>query len=112
MEKITGHSVEIQYAEQHKVTVMPSCTALQSWHRLGQARIVFIGMSIFSWVMVFRASTRRKFNEPGYDFWRLNKEGRESFDAMVLASNLIIAMVFSLLLLVLLVVGIYRFFAR
>jgi hypothetical protein len=61
--------------------------------------------------MVLRPRVRRKLDEPGYDFWRLNKEGREAWDAMSLASHLIAAMAFSLITLVFLFVGVLRFFA-
>jgi hypothetical protein len=74
--------------------------------------LLLLGISIFCWVMVFRPSARRKINEPGYRFWRLDQEGREGWDAMQLAGYLIGAMVFSLIALVFLVVGIYRSVAR
>ncbi|HEY8225524.1 MAG TPA: hypothetical protein VIG25_09620 [Pyrinomonadaceae bacterium] len=70
--------------------------------------LFLLGMSMFCWVMVLRPSTRRKFNEPGYHFWRLSKDGREGWDAMQLAGYLVGAMVFSLITLVFLFVGIYR----
>jgi hypothetical protein len=70
------------------------------------------GISTFCWAMVFRSSTRRKFNEPGYHFWRLDKQGREDWDAMMLAGYLIGAMAFSLITLVFIGVGIYHMAAR
>jgi len=75
------------------------------------AFLLFAGISVFCWVTVFRSSTRRKFDQPGADFWRLSSQGREDWDAMSLASSLILAMVFSLITIVFLVVGIYRLFA-
>ena len=76
------------------------------------AFLFLLAMSTFCWVMVLRPSTRRKFNESGYRFWRLNKEGREGWDAMQLAGYLIGAMVFSLITFVFLVVGLNRLIAR
>lgn len=76
------------------------------------AFLLLLGMSTFCWVMVLRPSTRRKFNEPGYRFWRLSKEGREGWDAMHMAGYLIGAMVFSLITFVFLVVGINRLITR
>ena len=70
--------------------------------------LLLLGMSTFCWIMVLRPSTRRKSNEPGYHFWRLNKEGREGWDAMQLAGYLVGAMVFSIITLVFIFVGIYR----
>ena len=70
------------------------------------------GVSTFCWVMVFRSSARRKSNEPAYDFWRLSKQGREDWDAMSLAGYLIVAMVFSLITVVFVVVGIFRLAGR
>ncbi|HZI86317.1 MAG TPA: hypothetical protein VFD48_05760 [Pyrinomonadaceae bacterium] len=70
--------------------------------------LFLLGMSTFCWIMVLRPSARRKFNEPGYHFWRLNKEGREGWDAMQLAGYLVGAMVFSIITVVFLFVGIYR----
>jgi hypothetical protein len=74
--------------------------------------LFLLGMSTFCWIMVLRPSTRRKFNEPGYHFWRLSRDGREGWDAMQLAGYLVGAMVFSLITLVFLFVGIYRSVAR
>ena len=74
--------------------------------------LFFAGVSTFCWVMVFRSSTRRKFNEPGYDFWRLTKQGREDWDAMYRAGYLIVAMVFSLITVVFVAVGIFRLAGR
>jgi hypothetical protein len=74
--------------------------------------LFFLGMSTFCWVMVLRPSMRRKFNEPGYHFWRLSKDRREGWDTMQLASYLVMAMVFSLITLVFLFFGIYRSVAR
>ena len=70
--------------------------------------LFLLGMSTFGWIMVLRPSARRKLNEPGYHFWRLNKEGREGWDAMQLAAYLVFALVFSIITLVFLFVGIYR----
>jgi hypothetical protein len=72
------------------------------------AFLIPIILSAFCWWMVLAPSTRRRFGRPGYDFWRLNKEGRESWDAMALAAYLIGALFFSLLTLVFLVVAISR----
>lgn len=68
------------------------------------ALLFLVGMSMFCWIRVLRPSTRRKFNEPGYHFWRLNKEGREGWDVQ-LAGYLVGAMVFSIIALVFLFVG-------
>jgi len=70
------------------------------------------GMSTFCWFMVFRPSTRRKFNQGAFRFWRLSKEDREAWDAMYLAGYLVGAMIFSIMTLVFLFVGIYRSVAR
>ena len=76
------------------------------------ALLFLVGMSTFCWIMVLRPSTRRKFNEPGYHFWRLDKEGREGWDAIQLAGYLVGAMLFSIITLAFLFVGIYRSVAR
>jgi hypothetical protein len=69
------------------------------------------GVSTFCRVMAVRTSARRKLDGPTYAFWRLSKEGRESYDAMSLASYLILALVFSIVTLAAICVGVYRFFA-
>ena len=70
------------------------------------AFLVPIGISAFCWWMVLKPSTGRRFGKPGYEFWRFNEEGRESWDAMALAAYLIGAVFFSLLTLAFLVVAI------
>ena len=74
--------------------------------------LFLLGMSTFCWIMVLRPSVRRKFNEPGYHFWRLSKDARDGWDAMQLAASLVLAMAFSIITLVFLFVGIYRSVAR
>lgn len=74
--------------------------------------LFFAGISTFCWFMVFRSSARRKSNEPAYDFWRLTKQGREDWDAGMLAGYLIGAMVFSLITLVFIGVGLYHLVGR
>jgi len=70
------------------------------------------GMSLFCWLMVLPPSTRRKFSQGAYRFWRLDKEGHEAWDAMYLAAYLVGAMIFSIITLAFLFVGIYRSVAR
>jgi hypothetical protein len=72
------------------------------------ALLIPITISAFCWWMVLKPSARRKFGKSGYDFWRLDKEGRESWDAMQLAACLIGALFFSLVTIVFLVVAIIR----
>ena len=76
------------------------------------AFLFLAGLSMFCWLMVFRPSTRRKFNQGAYRFWRLDKEGREAWDAMYLAGYLVGAMIFSIMTLAFLFVAIYRSVAR
>ena len=76
------------------------------------AFLIPIGLSVFCWWMVFDHSARRKSNEPGYDFLRLNKEARETWDGLSLATSLIGALFFSLVSIVFVVVAIYRWFAE
>jgi len=74
--------------------------------------LFLLGLSVFCWAMVFSSSTRRKFDKPTYNFWRLNSQDREDWSALSLAGYLAGAMFFSLLTLVLVVVGVYRFAAH
>jgi hypothetical protein len=71
--------------------------------------LVFLGISIFCWLMVLKPSFRRSQNEPAYYFWRLKKQGRRDLDAMYLAASLVVAMLFSMITLVFVVVAIFRF---
>ena len=66
-------------------------------------------MSAFCWLLVFRPGLRRKVSQP---IWRVTKEGRETIDAVAMATNLILAMVFSLVTIVFIVVAVYRYFAQ
>jgi hypothetical protein len=70
--------------------------------------LFLLGLSIFCWVMVFSSSTRRKFDKPTYNFWRLNNQDRQDWSALSLAGYLVGGLFFSLLTVVVLVVGIYR----
>ena len=50
IEKMTGQPIEIQYAEQHKLTVMGHDARVQLFKvgtDLGQARIVFVGKKAY-----------------------------------------------------------------
>jgi hypothetical protein len=48
--------------------------------------LLLIGTSTFCWSMVFRPSARQKLNEWTCSFYRLDKEGRDTWDAMALVS--------------------------
>jgi hypothetical protein len=74
--------------------------------------LFLLGVSIFCWAMVFSSSTRRKFDKPAYNFWRLKAQDREDWSALSLAGYLVGGLFFSLLTLVFIVVGIYRLAAR
>jgi hypothetical protein len=74
--------------------------------------VILITMSAFCWWMVLKPSVRRKFGKPGYDFWRLDKEARESWDGMQLAACLVGALFFSLFTIGFLVVAILRIDAK
>jgi RsiW-degrading membrane proteinase PrsW (M82 family) len=74
--------------------------------------LFLIATSAFCWLMVFRSSARRQLSEWAWSFYRLDKEGRETWDAMSLVSSLIGAMVFSLLAIAFIIVAVSRFFRR
>jgi len=74
--------------------------------------LVLVGLSVYCWWMVVSETARRKSDEPGYDFWRLSKEERESWDGLSIASSLIAALILSLASIVFVVVGVYRLFAE
>ena len=72
------------------------------------ALLIPITISVICWWMVLRPSARRKLGKFGFDFWRLDKEERESWDAIQLAACLIGALFCSLLTIVFLFVAILR----
>jgi len=74
--------------------------------------LVLLGMSVFCWLMVLKPSFRRSKNDPAYYFWRLNKQGRRDLEGMYVAASVVGAMFFSLVTLVWLIVGVYRFFSH
>jgi len=76
------------------------------------ALLIPITISAFCWWMVLKPSARRRFGKSGYDFWRLDKEGRESWDGMQLAACLVGALFSSLLTIVFLVAAILRVVPR
>ena len=74
--------------------------------------LFLLGISAFCWAMVFSSSSRRKFDKPTYNFWRLNAQERQDWSALSLAGYLVGGLFFSLLTLVYTIVGIYRLAAR
>ena len=77
--------------------------------------LVFLGISVFCWIMVFNPAFRRKQSEPrpwAYYFWRLKKQDRRDLDAMYLAGFLVGALLFSMVTLVWFIVAIVRFLSR
>jgi len=62
--------------------------------------------------MVLNSSSRRKFDKPTNNFWRLNAQDRQDWDAMSLAAYLVGGLFFSLATLVFVTVGIYRLAVR
>jgi hypothetical protein len=58
--------------------------------------------------MVLRPSARQKLNEHGYRTWRVNKEGRETWDAMQFVGYLFGAVILSILTVIFFYVRILR----
>ena len=74
--------------------------------------LILVGIGTLCWVMVFKPAARRKLNEWAYEFWHVPEEDRDSWEAVSLATNLILAMVFSLVIIVVIVVGISQWFGN
>ncbi|HEX8492022.1 MAG TPA: hypothetical protein VF658_04215 [Pyrinomonadaceae bacterium] len=72
--------------------------------------LILLFISIYSWHLVFNESARRKYQEPGALFFRLNKEEREINDAQAMAASLIVGIVSGVFFLALLAFGITRLF--
>ena len=58
--------------------------------------LIPVGISAFCWWMVISSSSRNKLSKSGADFWRLKKNGQESWDAGMLAGYLVGAIFFSI----------------
>ena len=74
--------------------------------------LFLVALSAFCWLNVFSSRLRRKFDRPAVTFWRLNKQDRDDWDAMMLAASLVGGMLFSLLTIVFAVWGFSRLATR
>jgi hypothetical protein len=95
---------------------LPRSTALYSAQRDAMdtvfSFVILIGGSTFCWLMVLSPATRRWFNRWSYRFWRMNKQDRRDMDALGLAWHLVAAMFFSLVTIIFICVGLYRWGTR
>jgi hypothetical protein len=77
------------------------------------ALLIPVVISIFCWWMVLKPKARRKFSEPGYRFWPLNREERESFaDGLSIATSLIGALFFTFVSIIMIAAAIYRWMTQ
>jgi hypothetical protein len=69
---------------------------------------VLVILTLVSWLFVLSKSTRRSHSKPAAELFRMNKEQRESFEALTLASSLVIALMSSIVLIFILIAAIIK----
>ena len=72
--------------------------------------LALLGVSIYSWYMVFNESARRKSERKHWLYPRMNKEQKEINEGMSLAVFVLAGVISSVFLLFLIILGLFHLF--
>lgn len=71
---------------------------------------ILLILTLVSWLFVLSKSVRSTYSKPAAELFRLNNEQRDSFEALILASSLVIALLSSVVVIFVLVAALIELF--